>query len=209
MGKIKFRLAKPSDAKQLTDCHWNVRERYTQGIFLSLGKSFLRAYYEIILDDPNEIVVCAENEKGEIVGFASGTLDAKSQSVTIRKNKLKLGIYAMLGIIRHPSYLKGVWQRYKSLNNKGDEQFLHMDGARSEYLCWKKGDENSMGMMLLDRIKNKIFLDFGVKEVYFEIDRHNEKLFQNKLADKNTCLVKEIKLPDGRVRGLFKRVLTK
>ena len=64
-------------------------------------------------------------------------------------------------------------------------------------------------MMLLDRIKNKIFVNCGIKEVYFEIDRHNEKLFNNKVNDKNTLLVEEYELPDGRTRGLFKRVLTK
>lgn len=210
MSEIKFRLAKPSDAKQIADCHWHVRDRYTTGIFLSLGKGFLKAYYEIMLNDPNEIIVCAENSDGEIVGFSSGTLDAKSQSSTIRKNKLKLGFYAFLGILVHPSYLKGVIERYKSLSNdsKGP-RFLHLEGARSEYLCWKKGDENSMGMMLLDRIKNKLFFNFGIKEVYFEIDRHNEKLFNSKVVDKNTLLIEEYELPDGRKRGLFKRVLTK
>lgn len=209
MAKIRFRLAKPSDAKQIADCHWHVRDRYKQGIFISLGKRFLHAYYEIMLNDPNEIVVCAENGNGEIVGFASGTLDANSQAKSIRKSKFKLGCFALFGLLTHPSYIKGVWQRYKSLDNKGKQKFLHMEGARSEYLCWKKGDENSMCMMLLDRIKNKIFVDFGIKEVYFEIDRHNEKLFQSKVNDKKTILVEEYQLPDGRVRGLFKRILIK
>lgn len=40
MSNIKFRLAKPSDAKQIANVHWNVRERYQKGIFLSLGKIF-------------------------------------------------------------------------------------------------------------------------------------------------------------------------
>ena len=37
----------------------------------------------------------------------------------------------------------------------------------------------------------------------------HEKLFQNKVNDKKTELIKEIQLPDGRIRGVFKRVLTK
>lgn len=207
MGKIKFRLAKPSDAKQMTDCHWTVRDRYTDGIFLSLGKSFLRAYYEIVLNDPNEIVVCAENENGEIVGFSSGSLDAESQAKTIRKNKIKLGFAAMWGIIKHPSFLKGVWQRYRSLNNKNEQQFLHMEGARSEYLCWKKGAEGTIHMMLLDKIKFKMMAELGVKEVFFEIDRHNERLFNTQMRDKTITLLSEYQLPDGRTRGLFKKVL--
>ncbi len=209
MGKIKFRLAKPSDAKQMTDCHWTVRDRYTDGIFLSLGKSFLRAYYEIVLDDPNEIVVCAENENGEIVGFSSGSLDAESQAKTIKKHKIKLGFAAMWGIIQHPSFLKGVWQRYRSLNNKSEQQFLHMEGARSEYLCWKKGADGTINMMLLDKIKFKMMAELGVKEVFFEIDRHNERLFNTQMRDKTITLLTEYQLPDGRTRGLFKKVLTK
>ena len=209
MGKIKFRLAKPSDAKQMTDCHWTVRDRYTDGIFLSLGKSFLRAYYEIVLDDPNEIVVCAENENGEIVGFSSGSLDAESQAKTIKKHKIKLGFAAMWGIIQHPSFLKGVWQRYRSLNNKSEQQFLHMEGARSEYLCWRKGADGTINMMLLDKIKFKMMAELGVKEVFFEIDRHNERLFNTQMRDKTITLLTEYQLPDGRTRGLFKKVLTK
>ena len=103
MSNIKFRLAKPCDAKQIANCHWHVRDRYSQGIFLSLGECFLRAYYKIILDDPHEIIVCAENEKQEIVGFSSGSLNAESQAESIRNHKVKLGLAAIFGVIRHPS----------------------------------------------------------------------------------------------------------
>lgn len=207
MANIRFRLAKPSDAKQLTECHWTVRDRYTDGIFLSLGKGFLRAYYEIVLDDPDEIIVCAENESGEIVGFSSGSLNAESQAKTIRSHKIKLGLAAIIGIVRHPSFLKGVWQRYRSLGNKGEQQFLHMEGARSEYLCWKKGAEGTIYMMLLDKIKFKMMHELGIKDVFFEIDRHNERLFNAQLRDKTISLLSEYQLPDGRIRGLFKKVL--
>ena len=204
MSKIRFRLAKPSDAKQIANCHWHVRDRYTEGIFLSLGKQFLRAYYHVILDDPNEIIVCAENMDGEIVGFSSGSLNAESQVVSIRSHKVKLGFAALLGLIRHPSFIKGVWQRYTSLKSTGDHKFLHMKGARSEYLCWKKGAEGSISMMLLDKIKFKMMHELGIKEVFFEIDRQNERLFNAQQRMKNITLLEEYTLPDGRIRGLFR-----
>ena len=84
MSNIRFRLAKPCDAKQLADCHWHVRDRYTKGIFLSLGKSFLREYYKIILNDPYEVVVCAETETGKVIGFSSATLDAAKQAENLK-----------------------------------------------------------------------------------------------------------------------------
>lgn len=204
MGEIRFRLAKPSDAKQIANCHWHVRDRYSQGIFLSLGEGFLRAYYKVILDDPNEIIVCAENKKGEILGFSSGSLNAESQAASIRGHKIRLGLAAMLGLMRHPSYFKGVWQRYTSLKSTSDHKFLHMEGARSEYLCWKKGAEGSISMMLLDKIKFKMMHELGVKEVFFEIDRHNERLFKAQEKMKNITLLEEYTLPDGRIRGLFR-----
>lgn len=204
---MKFRLAKPCDAQQLANCHWHVRDRYSEGIFLSLGEAFLRAYYKVVLNDENEIIVVAVNDKNRIVGFSSGTCDAKSQLKTIKKNKFRLGYAALLGIIKHPKYLKEVIVRYKSLSGKSKQQFLHTEGARSEYLCWKKGEEGSMCMMLLDKIKFKIMHELGIKECYFEIDRHNERLFAAQLHKKNISLIEEIKLPDGRIRGLFKITL--
>ena len=84
-----------------------------------------------------------------------------------------------------------------------------MEGARSEYLCWKKGADGSINMMLLDKIKFKIMAELGVKEVFFEIDRHNERFFKAQERDKSITLLTEYQLPDGRTRGLFKKVLTK
>ena len=204
MSDIKFRIAKPSDAKQIANCHWRVRDRYKEGIFLSLGKSFLRAYYKVILDDPNEIIVCAENKNGIIVGFSSGSLDAESQAKSIRRHKIKLGLAALLGIIMHPSYMKGVWERFKSLNPETGKEFVHMKGARSEYLCWNKDEPGSISMMLLDKIKFKMMHELGVKEVFFEIDRQNERLFNAQKRMNNITLLEEYELPDGRTRGLFK-----
>lgn len=207
MSDIKFRIAKPSDAKQIANCHWRVRDRYKEGIFLSLGKSFLRAYYKVILDDPNEIIVCAENKNGIIVGFSSGSLDAESQAKSIRRHKIKLGLAALLGIIMHPSYMKGVWERFKSLNPETGKEFVHMKGARSEYLCWNKDEPGSISMMLLDKIKFKMMHELGVKEVFFEIDRQNERLFNAQKRMNNITLLEEYELPDGRTRGLFKMEL--
>lgn len=205
MSEIRFRLAKPSDAKQIANCHWHVRDRYSQGIFLSLGEGFLRAYYKVILDDPNEIIVCAENKKGEILGFSSGSLNAESQAVSIRGHKIRLGLAAMLGLIRHPSYFKGVWQRYTSLKSTSDHKFLHMEGARSEYLCWKKGAEGSISMMLLDKIKFKMMHELGIKEVFFEIDKSNERWLNAVMRDKTNSIIEEYILPDRRIRVLIRK----
>lgn len=207
MNDIKFRLAKPSDAKQIANCHWHVRDRYSQGIFLSLGEAFLRSYYRIILNDPWEVVVCAENDEGVIVGFSSATIDAEKQAANLKRHKAKLGLSALGAIICKPSLLRDVWQRYKSLDNsKNVPTFVHMDGARGEYWCWRKDiDPDSMKSVELDKSKGLILRALGVREVFFEVDKFNKAVYKYHLKiNKEAEPIGEITLPDGRVRVLFK-----
>ena len=177
MSEIRFRIAKPSDAKQLAYCHWHVRDRYTQGIFLSLGKSFLRTYYKIILDDPYEVVVCAEKD-GKVIGFSSATLDAASQAKTLKKHKVKLGFSALWAIISKPSLLKDVWQRYRSLSNdKNVPEFVHTEGVRGEYWCWLKDFEDGFKSIEIGKAKENIIYALGYKELFFEVDKFNKRVY--------------------------------
>lgn len=209
MSNIKFRLAKPSDARQIADCHWSVRERYTQGIFLSLGKRFLRTYYEIILNDPWEVIVCAE-KYGKIVGFSSATMDAEHQAENLRNNKLRLGLSAVSSILLKPSLLKELWIRYKSLSkNNKTHGFVHTEGVRGEYWCWLKSDsEDSNASFKLNEMKYRILYDLGVREIYFEVDKFNSRVYKFHLKINKATPVEEITLHDGRQRVLMKKILT-
>lgn len=204
MNDIRFRLAKPSDAKQIANCHWHVRDRYSQGIFLSLGKGFLRAYYKVILNDPWEVVVCAERGDGKIVGFGSTTLDAAAQAKNLRNHKVKLGYAALFSIIAHPRLFKEVWLRYKSLKGGDRQKFVHVEGVRGEYWCWLK-EEDSMLSIDMDNAKSHIVYDLGYHECFFEVDKFNTHVYKYHL--KRSEPIEEITLPDGRVRVLFKTQL--
>ena len=84
---MKFRLAKPSDAKELSNLHYKIKDLDGRGIFSRMGKCFLKTYYSIILNDPNEVVLCAYDDKN-IVGFASATLDVEKQFKNLEKISL-------------------------------------------------------------------------------------------------------------------------
>ena len=209
MDEIKYRVAKPSDAKRIADAHWHVRDRYTQGIFLSLGKQFLRTYYRIILDDPWEVVICAEKGDGRIVGFASTTMDARAQADNLKRHKVRLAFSALGAIIRKPSLLVAVWQRYRSLSSKGKvPSFIHTEGARGEYWCWLK-EEDSLKSIELNKIHNEVLYDLGLREKYFEVDKFNKAVYKFHLKVNKAEPIEEITLPDGRVRVLMKKILTK
>ena len=203
MSNIRFRLAKPSDAKQIANCHWHVRDRYSQGIFLSLGERFLRAYYKIILNDPWEVVVCAENEEGKIVGFSSATLDGRAQAANLKKHIIRLGIAAAKAIICHPNLMKEVWLRYRSLGNDGSQKFVKVDGVRGEYWCWRKNVDALLSVDL-DHAKGHILYDLGYRECFFEVDKFNKQVYKFHLKINKAEPIEEITLPDGRVRVLFR-----
>ena len=208
MSEIRFRLAKPSDAKQIAHCHWHVRDRYSQGIFLSLGESFLKTYYKIILNEPWEVVVCAENSKGKIVGFSSATLEAASQADSLRHHKFRLGMAAIGAVIRKPSLLKEIWQRYRSLgNSQNAPEFVKTEGARGEYWCWLKEEEDNLMSVELDNTKGYIMYDLGCREIYFEVDKFNKQVFKYHTKVRKAEVLDEITLPDGRVRALLRRDL--
>ncbi|WP_278702446.1 hypothetical protein [Butyricimonas virosa] len=207
MSDVKFRLAKLSDAKQIANVHWRVRDRYHKGIFLSLGERFLRTYYRIILNDPYEVVVCAINKSGKIIGFSSATLNAKSQAESLRKNKLKLGFSALGAVLLNPSLLKALWVRYRSLDRNSEVKFVHTEGVRGEYWCWLKDEEDGIRSIELGYAKENIIYNLGYRELFFEVDKFNKRVYKFYSKLDKAEIVEEIVLPDGRERVLFKKVL--
>ena len=207
MDEIRFRLAKPCDAKQIADVQMHVKDRYNEGIALALGKRYLTAYYKIILNDPWEVFICAVNESGDIVGFISDSLDAKARFENIKKHRLRLGFAAMTSLILHPSLIKGVWARYKSLSSKNPkEKFVHTEGVRVGYWCWLRSDD-SLRSIDLNRANGAILRALGVKVIHFEVDKFNKAVYKFNIKVNKAEPVEEITLPDGRVRVLMRKEL--
>lgn len=205
MTKVRFRLAKPCDARQIADVHWHVRDRYTEGIFLSLGKRFLKAYYEIILNDPWEVVICAEKEDGKIIGFSSASQDAAFQAKNLRKHIIKLGFSAVWALICHPNLIKSVWQRYRSLS--GDvsvPKFVDTKGVRGEYWCWLKNEEAGLLNFQVDNIKNRVLYHLGERELIGEVDMRNKGVLDYHTRANKAEIIDKFTLPDGRERAVIK-----
>ena len=208
MEKIRYRIAKPSDAKEIAELHWHVRDRYSRGIFLSLGLRFLTEIYKILLNDAWEVVICAVDEDEKIIGFSSTSLNIKHQFQEMKKHRLRLGFFALKGIICHPSLAKGLWERYKSLGNNSSTSFVHTEGVRGEYWCWKKEDK-SLKAIEMSNLKNNILYELGVRELFFEVDKTNTMVYKYQLRANKAQPIEEITLSDGRIRVLMKKTLEK
>ena len=205
---MKYRIAKQVDCKALVNLHYAIRKTYSVGFFSKLGKCFLTKYYEIILNDPNSVIVCAEDNKGIVQGFCSATLDVTAQMDNIRRHKVGLGLAAFTSIILHPSLLKDLLDRYKVVKNDSSTKMISTKGARSEYWVWLSTNRDSASSVGMYFAQLNILKSLGVKEFFGEVDKVNNKILKFQLRNGGE-IIDEITLPDGRERVILRVDLNK
>ncbi|MEA4820811.1 MAG: hypothetical protein VB122_01040 [Erysipelotrichales bacterium] len=202
---MQYRFGKKNDISRIAYLHHKVRQTYDMGFFSTVKKSFLKEYYKILISDPNEIILCAEDDNGIIQGFCSGSLNVTKQKQLLNKNKWKLGFALIPTIINKPKILLEGIKRYKSIttNSKLEEKFIINEGARSEYWTWNNEEKDSeSSVVLLNKFYNILFI-LGCKEVNFEVDLCNKKVYKFHLYN-GAELMNTFTLSDGRERAILK-----
>lgn len=197
-----FRIAKLSDLQQITDLDYKIRKDNSAGYFTMMGKSFLKEYYRIVLNDPYEVIVCAEDSEGKILGFNSATLDVKKQFDRMRKKKWRMAIASLPSFIMHPSLIKSTLLRYHATTGSHDKRYIPEKGARGEYWVWDPEKPNGLLSAGLYSAFLKIIFNLGVEILQFEVDADNETVFTFVKRNK-AYIVEKVTLPDGRERYLM------
>lgn len=199
MSTIKYRLAKPEDAKQIASVHYHIRDKYDQGFFAKVNYSFLKQYYKVILNDPCEVVVCAEDENQKIVGFSSGSLDSERQFKIMRKKKFRFIIPLLTSAITKPKLIKSALDRFKSTKGSSDNEYVTSKGARVEYWGWLPGRDDSDQSIVMQDILFFTMKMLGADKLFFEVDKVNKRIFKfHKINGAEE--VKSFVMPDGRER---------
>lgn len=199
---MRYRLAKSIDLNEIVNIHYSIRDSYKIGIFAELDKSFLRQYYKIVLNDKNEIVVCAEDKFGKIHGFCSASLDVNSLITNIQGQKFKLGLSALKSVLLKPKLLKSLYVRYKSIKTKTNNTFITSTGARLEYWAWSKKQDSFSSIEMHEKLLNILEI-LGVKILSFEVDTLNKNIYKFHKSN-GAELIDKIILSDGRERALMK-----
>lgn len=199
MTNIKFRLAKPSDAKAIAYVHLHIRDKYDQGFFAQVNFTFLVQYYKVMLNDPYEVIVCAENPDGKIVGFSSGSLDAQKQMHNMQKNKLSFIFPLISSALLNPKIIQKAFDRFKSTSGRSSNKYISADGSRLEYWGWLPNEAESEESVVMQDVLIKIMNKLGAKKLYFEVDDINKKVLKfHKLNSAKE--ISKFTLPDGRIR---------
>jgi len=199
---MRFRLAKLSDINEIVTLHYNVRDTYSVGFFSQMKKSFLKQYYKILLNDPNEVILCAVDDSDIICGFVSANLDVEEQFSNLRKHKISLAIAAVPSFLLNPRLIVEVWKRYQSTDKKSKKKFVTATGARGEYWVWNPENKESIWSTFLNNKHLEILYVLGVNNLSFEVDSVNNKVLV--FSKMNGAVeVDKITLEDGRERILM------
>ncbi len=199
MSEIKFRLAKPSDAKQIAYVHYHIRDKYDQGFFAQVNYAFLKQYYKVVLNDPCEVVICAEDENQKIVGFSSGSLDSERQFKIMRRKKLGFVLPLLTSAIAKPKLIKSALDRFKSTKGDSINEYVTSKGARVEYWGWLPGRDDPDRSVVMQDILFYTMKLLGAEKLFFEVDKINKRIFKfHKINGAEE--VKTFVMPDGRER---------
>ena len=199
MSNVKYRLAKPSDAKQIAYVHYHIRDKYDQGFFAQVNYAFLKQYYRVVLNDPCEVVICAEDENQKIVGFSSGSLDSERQFKIMRKKKYSFLFPLLTSALVKPKLIKSAFDRYNSTKGDSKNEYVTSKGARVEYWGWLPGRDDSDQSVVMQDILFYAMKILGAENLFFEVDKVNKRIFKfHKINGAEE--VKTFIMPDGRER---------
>jgi hypothetical protein len=205
--QIHIRVAKLSDVEQLAQVHWICSAEQPGSFMYKLGKTFLKQYYRILLQEKNSIVLCAEDENGNILGLVSGSLKAEEHMIALRRNKFRLLLAAIPSLIRNPHLIGDIYSRQTSMS--ADEKasgYIVLSGAREEFWGWLPSQRLAGGAIELHEKWLSFVRLLGASEVKLEVDRVNEKVEKmHRLM--GAKVVKEFTTPDGKQRLVMEYLL--
>ena len=203
----RYRIAKPQDAARLAEIHHRIKDVNANGIFVMMGKPFLRQYYKLVLSDPCSVCICTENSDRKIIGYTFSILDSDSHQKYLMRHKWRL-IGAAVGTVRLKVWLlKDLYSRYKSLKHN-DAGFITAHGARGGYWGWDPQEKDSVASCEMHNNMLRIVGLLGIENLHFEVDLLNKQVYRfHKLNGAEVINV--LGLPDGRERAFMKYDLNK
>ncbi|GLH71423.1 hypothetical protein GETHPA_29570 [Geothrix rubra] len=205
-GGITFRRAAVADGDQIARLHHLCSQQQPGGFMHRLGRPFFRAYYRILLPDPNTIVLSAMDASGRILGFVAGCGDAQAEMDRLRQRRLTLLLSCLPRLLRRPALVHDLYARIRCLEGAQLDAWGGLSGSRISFWCWDpESSASRLSTVLLQH-----FLQYlkarGIKTVRFEVDRINRKVeITHRLMGART--VRTVQAPDGRERLVMEHIL--
>jgi len=172
-----------------------------------LGRPFLQQYYKILIDEGSSIILCSTGADGKLLGFVSGSLDAGSRNIALKKHLFRLAWSALPAMVRNPGLIAEILKRKNADSPKeGGAGYVFQSGAHEEFWAYLPGHGGDAIELHLKWLAYMALL--GVEEVLGEVDKVNVMVAKtHRLL--GARVVRTFHTPDGRERTLIKYSLRK
>jgi len=203
-----LRFAKSSDINALAKLHLECGKHQPGGFMFKLGLPFLKIYYKLLINEKNSVIILAEDENSDLLGFTSGTMSAEAHLNNLKRNRFRIGVCILPAILKSPKLLTNILDREKFVFLKDRSiQFGVVSGSRIEYWAWRHSDNNNMSIPLL-KTWLKVVFDLGISSVKAEVDIDSKNLLTiHKFL--GAKVVEHLNLNDGRTRVIIEYVNNK
>ena len=200
-----LRFAKSCDINSLAKLHMECGKRQPDGFMFKLGLPFLKRYYKLLINEKNSIIIIAEDENENLLGFTSGTMKAESHLNNLKRDRFRIGLCILPAIIKSPKILMNILDREKFVFLKdGSIQFAVTRGPRIEYWAWLNNEKSNMSIPLL-KTWLRVAFDLGAGSIKAEVDINSKNLLTiHKFL--GAKVIEHLKLKDGRERVIIEYV---
>lgn len=121
---IKFRSALPEDLRGVIRIH---KQAFTGFFLTKLGPGFLVKYYRLIMEQPDGILLVAEDDP-DIAGFVAGFGSPASFYHEMKRRKVSFALAAIPALLRTPRIWPRLLLDFREVRNGADPAFARASG---------------------------------------------------------------------------------
>ena len=199
---MRFRIAKPSDARRLARAYCTCYRTAADAFLPTLGEPFLRQYHRILLSEPSTVALVAEDDTGNVVGFACGTLDASSHLSNLKRSKWKLAISALPAVVKRPTLIRAMRARMNAPSAASEESgFVVLSGCRLESWGWVESERTGGQSIQLLKAWLDTSRSLGARDIWLEVDHDSIGKLHRMMGAR---VDREVVTPDGRRRRIMR-----
>lgn len=203
---LSFRRATVKDRDPIAQLHHRCSQLQPGAFMHKLGGRFFRSYYQVLLPDPNTVVLVAETSVGHILGFVAGCSNARLEMDRLRRHRWLLLWSCLTNLLRMPSLVRDLFDRVRGLAAPQPDNWQGHNGPRISFWCWDPDYAASRQSTMLLQSFLEYMRKAGAKAIRFEVDRINRKVeITHRLMGART--LQTVQMPDGRERLVMEHVL--
>jgi hypothetical protein len=141
-----------------------------------LGPGFFQRYYQLLLPDPNTVVLIAVDAAGRVHGFVAGCRRADAELALLRRHRWRLLVACLGPLLRSPSLAGDLLARLRGMESPELKPWLRHDQPRISYWGWDPHDVAARQSTALLQAFLRTMRQAGAHCVRFEVDRVNRKV---------------------------------